>query len=196
MLWTEDINQLFKPVLIPTDHMSIEDKLNAITRFIIMVGTIVTLISRDTRILLLMIILVLMIPLIYSFQNKYQQQADTFLNQKKLGVVNKEICVKPTLNNPFMNPSVFEMNDNHGSCPIYDEKIEDEVDKLFASNVFKNADDIYDRENSKRQFYSVPGKRIPNDQTKFANWLYKTPPTCKENNGEMCYNKVYKDLRI
>ena len=31
----------------------------------------------------------------------------------------------------------------------------------------------------------MPIQTIPNDQTNFANWLYKTGPTCHEN-SEYC----------
>ena len=29
-------------------------------------------------------------------------------------------------------------------------------------------------------------KTIPNNQVDFANWLYMTPKTCKEGNGNQC----------
>ena len=32
----------------------------------------------------------------------------------------------------------------------------------------------------------VPGNRVPNDQGNFAQWLYGTPPTCKEGNKIAC----------
>ena len=36
-------------------------------------------------------------------------------------------------------------------------------------------------------FYTVPIRTVPNDQTEFANWLYKTGPTCKENSQNCTY---------
>jgi hypothetical protein len=62
--------------------------------------------------------------------------------------------------------------------------------------MFQNVDDIYNTQTSSRQFYTIPSSKIPNDQTLFANWLYNRGPTCKENNGIVCYNNLYKDLRI
>lgn len=203
MLWTEDVSLLIKPVLIPTDYMSIDEKLNCITRLILLIGLIASLVVRDTRILLLTIILVLIMPVIHRYQASKQTVADNFLNSKSLDVIDNTMCVRPTQNNPFMNPSFLdigndldEYNAHSGSCPITDEDIAGRVDKILTSNVFRNADDIYDRENSKRQFYTVPGGKIPNNQLKFANWLYGSGKTCKENNGEQCYNNLHKDLRI
>lgn len=204
MLWTQDMSLLFVPVLIPTDYMSIEEKLNCVTRLILVIGTMASLIMRDTRLLLLTIILVLTVPIIHNYQNTKQMIADNFLNSKSLDVIDNTMCVRPTQNNPFMNPSFLDVSDtdlneynqHSGSCPIIDEDISGRVEKIFSSNVFRNADDIYDRENSKRQFYTVPGGKIPNNQMKFATWLYGTGKSCKENNGEQCYNNLYTDLRI
>ena len=35
---------------------------------------------------------------------------------------------------------------------------------------------------------------IPNEQTKFADWLYNTPDTCKEGNGAQCVANNYSPL--
>lgn len=204
MLWTRDVVLLMSPILIPTDYMSIDDKLNCISRLVLLVGIIASLIMRDSRLFLLTIILLLIIPVIHSYQSSKQEVADNFLNSKSLDVIDNTMCVRPTQNNPFMNPSFLDIGDKDtleaynahgGSCPIGDKDISQRVDKILNSNVFRNADDIYDRENSKRQFYTVPGGKIPNNQKQFANWLYGSGKTCKENNGEQCYHNLYKDLR-
>ena len=55
--------------------------------------------------------------------------------------------------------------------------------------------DIFGKNNSQRQFYTMPVTTIPNNQTQFANWLYKTEPTCKENNGESCLRNLNENLK-
>lgn len=198
MFWIEDVQELFKPILIPTDYMSIEDKLNTLTRLVIFICIIISLILQDVRIILLMIIIILLIFLIYKYQFKYKKEVDTFLNKKNISVVDNKICVKPTKHNPFMNPSLFniEDEDDYASCPINNDAIDKSMNELYDGNMFRNADDIYDRTTSKRQFYTIPVTKIPNEQTKFALWLYGTNKTCKENNGEKCYQNIYKDLRL
>ncbi len=197
MFWIEDINELFKPILIPTDYMSIDEKLNALTRLIILVCVVLSLIMRDSRILLLMIILIIIIFIIYNYQNKYKKETYTFLDEKNIDVVNNKICVKPTKHNPFMNPVLTDINnDADGACPITDNKIMNQMEDIYETSMFQNTDDIYNSSTSSRQFYTIPSSKIPNDQTLFANWLYNRGPTCKENNGEQCYNNIYKDLRI
>ena len=196
MFWTENINSLFEPVLIPTDYMSIDEKLNTITRLVIFICIIVALILRDVRIILLMIILVLLIAVVYTYQNNFSIQTDKFLDKKNLDIVDNSVCIKPTKNNPYMNPNLLHINDEIPACPISNDFIEEKADALFDDGMYKNADDIYDRSTSKRQFYTVPGSTIPNDQTTFANWLYNRGPTCKEDNGFRCYTNLYRDLRI
>lgn len=202
MFWTQNINILLQPVLIPTDYMSDDDKLNALTRLVIFVCTIFALILQDTKIILFMIIIVIAIVIIHSFQNRFRTQTESFLNKNNLDVVENKTCIKPTKENPFMNPIiplVFEKSDitgSSGACSINNSKIQDQIDTLYDESMYRDSDDIYDRTTGKRQFYTVPGSRIPNDQSVFANWLYNRGQTCKENNGERCYDNMYRDLRI
>ena len=61
------------------------------------------------------------------------------------------------------------------------------MQNLYNSSIFRNIEDVYERENSQRIFYTMPIKTIPNDQTNFANWLYKSSSTCKENTQNCSY---------
>jgi hypothetical protein len=197
MFWIYDISQLFKPVLIPTDYMTIEEKLNTLTRLIIFICIILALILQEVRIILLMIILVIVIIVIYNFQNNYTKGVDSFLNENNLQVVDNSICTKPTKDNPFMNPTLTSIGeDSPKACPITNKQVAENIDDILDSSIFKNVDDIYDRSTSKRQFYTVPGNKIPNDQTTFANWLYGRAKSCKEENGDQCYKNIYTDLRM
>ena len=68
----------------------------------------------------------------------------------------------------------------------------DNSSKIIFSSRIRN---IFSKNNSQRQFYTTPVTTIPNDQKSFANWLYKTPPTCKENNGNQCVANNYYNLK-
>jgi len=108
----------------------------------------------------------------------------------------RNTCRRPSVDNPFMNPSVADFNngDVPVACNSFDEDINDNMIVNFNDNLFRDVDEVWERENSQRQFYTVPNTAVPNQQTEFANWLYKVPATCKENNtnGE-CLR--YDDLR-
>jgi hypothetical protein len=197
MFWTEDINELFKAELIPTDYMTIDDKLNTLTRLIIFVCLILVFLLQDTKILLLMIILVLIIIVIWSYQNTSEADTASFTNEKHIEVINQKICTKPSKDNPFMNPSLLDLKygatETSGACPVTDNM--EKMDELFDTTMYKNADDIYNRSSSNRQFYTVPGSSIPNDQASFANWLYNRGKSCKESNETQCYNNLYTEMR-
>lgn len=106
----------------------------------------------------------------------------------------KSSCQKPTLNNPFMNPEILDYNTTLSAvaCNSNDEDINDSMNIGFNHELFRNVDEIYERKNSQRQFYTMPNTAIPNNQTDFAEWLYKIPQTCKENQVN-CLR--YEDLR-
>ena len=69
---------------------------------------------------------------------------------------------------------------------IYEKDVK-EMQNLYNSSIYRNIDDVYERENSQRLFYTLPIQTVPNDQTNFANWLYKTGPSCKENSQNCNY---------
>lgn len=199
MFWTEDYSELVKPILIPTDYMTIEEKLNTIVRLILFISIICALIFNDSRIILFMIILIILIAIIYNYNKSFKNKTETYLNEKSLDIINNNTCIKPVNDNPFMNPNIVDIKYNpHESdimaCPINHEKINKECDNIFNSKIYRNADDIYDRSSLKRQFYTVPSSTIPNDRKTFTDWLYYRGKSCKENNGIQCYNNLYTPL--
>jgi hypothetical protein len=103
-------------------------------------------------------------------------------------------CKIPTENNPFMNPEIYDYNTKNSidSCGSYNNKgIQRDIDKKFNTDLYRDVNDIFGKSNSQRQFYTVPGSGIPNDQSSFAKWLYLTPRTCKEGNGLQCAANQY-----
>ena len=73
------------------------------------------------------------------------------------------------------------------ACPSYNNVgVQRRVEDLFNEDLYRDVNDIFGKNNSQRQFYTVPGSQVPNDQGSFAQWLYGTPPTCKEGNRAAC----------
>ena len=94
-----------------------------------------------------------------------------------------------------MNYTVNEILDNptrSAACDYTDPKVNKELEDHFNFNLYKDIDDLFDKNNSQRQFFTMPFTTIPNDQGSFARWLYSTPVTCKEDQ-EACLD--YEDLR-
>jgi len=197
MFWTDDLNELFKPTLIPTDHMSVDDKLNAISRLIIFICLVLSLVLQDAKIIVLMFFLLILVIIVQKYDKGFKKEVDKFMDANSITVVDNNICVKPTRHNPYMNPNLLDINkESFGACSVNDVDTNALADKYFNESMFLNVDDIYNTTNSRRQFYTVPSTTIPNDQTTFANWLYNRGTSCKEGDGERCFNNVYNDLRL
>lgn len=102
----------------------------------------------------------------------------------------KNTCRRPTPDNPMMNPSVedFETFNPPAACNAEDSNIQESIKVNFNQNLFRDVDDVWERANSQRQFYTIPNTAIPNNQTEFAHWLYKLPDydVCKEGSGVGC----------
>lgn len=96
---------------------------------------------------------------------------------------------EPTVDNPFMNPILNDFNTDNVPYPVNvdDEVIQDKINLTYNKDLFKDMTDLFDSKNVERQFYTIPGGAIPNDQQKFAEWCYKTPMTCKEDTNN-CVN--------
>jgi hypothetical protein len=134
----------------------------------------------------------------YLGPGQYQRGAEPSLyTVDELEDYRKNTCRKPTRENPFMNPDITEFanGDDHvpAACNADDDDINDEMRINFNHDLFRDVDDLWERANSQRQFYTTPNTMIPNNQKEFAEWLYKIPKTCKED-GINCLR--YEDLRF
>ena len=89
-------------------------------------------------------------------------------------------CTLPTKDNPLMNINVGDDPNRPPPCEHTD-NIKENINDKFNYNLYRDVDDLFERHNSQRQFYTMPSRTLPNNQTEFAEWLYKSPPTCKEN---------------
>ena len=93
-------------------------------------------------------------------------------------------CQAPSQHNPFMNVLISDYKYRPQRPPACSRKndanIKKNIDHDFRKNLYQNLDDAWGRNNSQRQYFTMPSTTIPNDQRAFAEWLYKTGPTKKE----------------
>lgn len=119
-----------------------------------------------------------------EIRRQKQSEQNTFLNKK---------CVNPSKNNPFMNPGPMTPRDIGPPCSPLNEENQKIIEKNFNVGLFKDANDIFNKRNGFRQFYTVPGNTFPNNRDTFMKWCYSRPKTCKEGNGNQCVaNNEYK----
>jgi hypothetical protein len=179
--------------LMPLINMNFKDKLIAIVNLIIFITIIITLIFKKLVFILIGLSLIIIIFFIYVYDEKIKLDTNEKLSNRNLAIIDNKICVKPSLENPFMNPTIidyFNKNNNIKACEYDNKMIEENVNNYFKNNVYKDVNDIYYKDFSERQFYTVPGSTIPNDRKSYEQWLYYRDKTCKENNGIQCYNNI------
>lgn len=94
-------------------------------------------------------------------------------------------CTPPTLDNPFANMMVIDMNDNPTRTPACqatdDPRLPRTLERIFRANGTPDPGDVFQHTSSQRQFFRMPWTTLPNDpKGDFGAWLYDVPPTKKE----------------
>lgn len=171
----------------PQINDSMENKLNAITR-LVMLLTITGYIffkSNLFRLLLTSSITLFVIVIYYRYYRKENEiQQESFIN-----VANEQVFTQPTNKNPMMNVMPFEIGDNpkrNPAAPSFHNTTKQTIKENVKSNLdqklFKDLSDEIDFENSQRAFYTMPNTQIPNDQKGFAEFCFGNTAYQKENN--------------
>lgn len=214
IFWINNPLILLKTYLnfIPTKTMTINQKYNSLTLFAIYFLVLIIIFRKPLYWIYFPIIFIMIIVMLYMINDKKTNEnfdpiietgyVDSDNNIRFSRVTGQPThgegvsysCRKPTNDNPFMNPPITDFNtDAPAACNSDDENIKNTITKAFNNNLYMDIDDVFDKTNSQRQFYTVPNTAIPNNQGDFANWLYKAPVTCKEDQ-EQCLR--YEDLRF
>ena len=205
-LWTEKLSILYEKKylfeIIPNKNFDFNRKLNSLLRLSIYYSTIVYLFDRKKSNMFYIPFVVAIVT--YVLSRKYKE---TFLNITNANLMNdlktgtdliKDLsgsCKTPSKDNPFMNPEIYDYNTTNmetPSCTSYNNKgLQNMTENIFNDSLIRDVNDIFGKNNSQRQFYTVPGNSIPNDQDTFAKWLYARPKSCKEGNGLQCAANMY-----
>jgi hypothetical protein len=126
----------------------------------------------------------------------YEKQEPSLYTIDEIMSYEKNTCRRPTTNNPMMNPSIVDygadLPDPPVACNADDSDIKDNIRVNFNHELFRDVDELWERANSQRQFYTLPNTAIPNNQTEFAKWLFGNTENCKTDN-QACLR--YEDLR-
>ena len=185
----------------PSKRFDIVRKLNSIVRLSIIYSLIMILCKRGNQYYLIPPVVLVVTWIIWSRQS--DMHVDNIIEESmsnrlddlvKINDLETE-CRVPSKNNPFMNPGIHEFsNDKYTqprSCPSYNNVgVQNRIEELFDKDLYRDYKDIFRKNNSQRQFYTVPGSQVPNDQSSYAHWLYGTPSTCKEGNSIACLSQT------
>lgn len=208
--------------IIPNSDMTYAEKINALVRFSIYIGFILALFYSNFLFLYIPILTMLGTYVLYLFRldvldktradigpnatlNQISDKTMNSLMKKNISgnggngetfedLLNIRRCVKPSDENPFMNPLVFDSRLRDAACDAVKPENQLQIEKEYNRHVIKDISDIWNHNSGRRQFYTVASTTYPNNQGAFANWLYKRGPSCKEGNGAQCIANYYTPL--
>ena len=182
--WINDITILMDKhqlILWPTNEMTMNEKLNAITRLVILLCIAGFIATQNMNFVWISAVTVACIVLYYKLN---LETVETFEKQ------NFENHTTPTDTNPMMNVLLPELNGNPNrkSALQYNDKTEkiinDKVKKQIGKNLdprlFQGVNNELDLEYSMRNFYTTASTTIPNDQEGFGKFCYGDMVSAKE----------------
>ena len=210
--WGEDPNVLIQKLdFFPTPTMSFTEKINALTRFILILSILLSIIFRKSSFFLMGCLTIFIIWVFFQtkdFYNDYGEEG--FHNIDSSGNIltgdntrDHEIFDKPRAKNPFSNVLVTDYVDRPEKLsappidePKYAEKVLSKAKEMvqkahpnfpdIAEGLFTNLGDQYQFEQSLQPFYSNSSTTIPNDQKAFTDFCYGDLISCKEGNIFAC----------
>jgi len=199
--WANDPAVLFTPSelvhIIPLQYMTFEARLNALMRGSIILSVVLMFYIRSSMAFMLPVTVAILTYLIYSWTKNTEATRERVEDFKvNIGGYDYNV-VYPTRDNPMMNQLLTDYNYNPTRIAaselntLPNPRLKDAMDKAWYFNLYRDIDDVWEKANGQRQFYTTPSTTIPNEQGKFAMWLYGYPKTCKEGNGAECVHNVY-----
>ena len=205
VFWLDNPSILFNKKKImelwPQSEYSLECKLNAITRLVILLTILGYLFTRNMKILITGIITIGVVVLLYKTQHKKKK-----LNKKMLkeGFTSPELYekvkssfMKPTQKNPLMNVLLPEIQYNpqrKPAAPAFNPTVEKHINKKVADpRLFLDLGDNIAFDQSMRNFYATANTTIPNDQKAFAEYCYGSMPSCRGGDYLQCSKNNYRN---
>ena len=201
-------NQMYQ--LWPTENMSRNEKINAITRLVVILSILGYLLTNAINFFLTGFVTLGVIVILYYAKESHSSKPskisklsdDTkegFTNPDVYKALKKEFT-NPTQKNPLMNVLLPEINDDptrKRAAPAYNraveksinEKTEDFIvsnfddDPKIKKRLFSNLGDSFEFEEfGQYNFYATANTKVPNDQGAFAEFLYGGMTSAKEGN--------------
>lgn len=193
----------------PSQDMTAEEKVNAVSRLVIILVIIGFLLTLKVNIFLLGAATLGIVYLLYYFQNRSMNKYKEKFSNKMSGVyplltdpkmynMNKNLFMKPSKSNPLMNvtlPEIYYDPKRKPAAPSFMPEVESQINKSVKEFVAEPFDDpkIKDKlfadlgdeltfNRSMLQYNAMPNTQVPNDQAAFKEYLYGNMISGKEGN--------------
>jgi hypothetical protein len=190
----------------PLEKMNRNEKLNAISRLIIILTIIGIILTKSLKIIISGVVTLIIIVILYLLfkkddiinSQKKSLKTEGFSNYNKI----KHNFTNPNITNPNMNLLLPEIQDNPNkleAAESYNKFVTEDTnlatkefiksqfnDDKIDEKLFNNLGDNYQFEQSMRQFYTTANTKVCNNQSEFARFCYGNMASCKDNNMEQC----------
>lgn len=189
--------------ILPNKEETKEQKLNAVTRLVLLLSLIGYLMTRSKTFILYGVFCLAIIILYYSYTSKDKkvegfQFVDINKNKKPHKKINSSNYTLPTKKNPLMNVLLNQYVDDpkrKPGAPSYLSSVQNMIyEKEIDPNLFKDLGDAEAFHNSMRQFYTTANSQIPNDQKGFLEYVYGNMPSCKDQTYMQCTQRFKKNV--
>ena len=208
--WAENPNILFQTEYIteffPVDFMTYEQKLNAVSRTVIILTLVSFAYSRKIQLLGICALSLFLIFLMFYFHKQNSDKQVRFEDDAKEGFgagPDPKFFDIPSSGNPLSNVLLpdYEYNPVKKPAPPSftkpaGETILQNAKKMvqeanpdqpnISEKLFASLGEELKFEQSMRPFYSTASTTIPNDQGAFADFCYGSMVSCKEGNMFAC----------
>ena len=207
-IWFQDPTVLFKKdqlnQLWPKEGMSRDQKINAITRLVIILTVLGYLLTQSLNFFITGAITLGVIMFLYYAKtlkegDNKKEVKEAFTNPSVYNSV-KSNFTNPTEKNPLMNVLLPEIKDDPKrkmAAPAYNRAVEKQInndtqdfvisnfnnDKKLKKKLFSTLGDSFEFEDfAQHNFFATPNTTIPNDQNGFAQFCYGDMVSGKDGN--------------
>lgn len=183
-VWSEDVAVLWKrpAEFFPTADQTSEERINAFVRLALYASLASFAYNRQARSLVLGGAAVAVITL--AFRGGSGEAFPVSRNSEPVQTAQARAdgCTPPTKDNPFANVLLTDLKQNADRPPAcaYD-SVKADIRTHFNDGLMRNSLDVYEVENSQRQFYTMPVTNGIPDTGAFANFLYSGMKSCKSD---------------
>ncbi|MAV56607.1 MAG: hypothetical protein CMI79_03645 [Candidatus Pelagibacter sp.] len=213
--WLNDPTILFNKDKIgeiwPTQRMSSDDKLNAVTRLVIILTILGYLVTNNMRVGITGIVTIIAIIILRTVKGGNVGTPHKNISEGFANLTSKELdeikFTRPKEKNPMMNvllPQIQDEPNRPSAAPAFNPTVVNEINATTQEMVVNNFDDktgiderlfrdlgdSFNFDRSMIHFNATANTQIPNDQKSFAEFCYGDMISCKEGNSIACTNSM------
>lgn len=177
-IWYDDISVLAKrwKEFFPTPEQTSEERVNALVRLVAYATLAAFAYNREVRTLVMGAAVVAVVSFAFG-----QRRGNEAFPMAPLRASNDTRCTPPSRENPFSNVLLTDLGKPERPPACAYDAVKDSVKENFNAGLFRNATDIYEKENSQHQYYTMPVTTTIPDTGAFANFLYGGMRSCKQD---------------